>query len=413
MLAMSSVFQKIWDKMLAPIVNPLACLVMHPEPQTTESSAQLLARLEDQFRLDLKKLSPGDRKTWHRGDGLDFSELREYVPGDDLRKMDWSVFARTNTPHIREYHEETQAVYWIVIDMTASMQMAQYANRCSKASLVREMTALLGLLILKDQFKVGGIILSPQSSLTVFSPKSTVQSLHAMLKQLEEFANQVCPSTLDPSPAEGGGDNLLLEKERLSNLKKSNTSMKGVLNPSNSNPLPPQRGRDQGWGEKIEVPSFDRLEKLIHRGQHVFLISDFLSLPFYSDSPSTSNPNDCLVGIDERLSKALASLGRLSQKAQFVSFFIVDPLEKEGLAEANSPFSLSDPETMNYALWPANDSEFQEKYQKTVQHMHERLIAALSRLGVCIEGSTAERALDILHRLFLQPQTLSKRGVRS
>jgi len=368
MLAMSSVFQKVWEKMLAPIVDPLACLCGHPEVQHTESSAQLLARLEDQFRLDLKKLSPGDRKTWHRGDGLDFSELREYIPGDDLRKMDWSVFARTNTPHIREYHEETQAVYWIVIDMTASMQMAQYANRCSKASLVREMTALLGLLILKDQFKVGGIILGPQSSLNVFPPKSTAQSLHAMLTQLELYANGPLSMSLqDVDPFEN---------------------------------------------KPAFESSFSRLEKLIHRGQQVFLMSDFLSLPFYADSPSMSKPSDCLVGIDERLSRALASLGRLSQKAQFVSFFIVDPLEKEGLAEASSSFSLSDPKTMGYALWPANDSEFQAKYQTTVQHMHERLIKALSRLGICIEGSTAERALDILHRLFLQPQTLTKRGVR-
>jgi|GEM_PF-2771498 len=369
MLAMSSVFQKVWDKMLAPIVNPLACLPLNPEAKNSESSTQLLARLEDQFRLELKKLSPGDRKTWHRGDGLDFSELREYVPGDDLRKMDWSVFARTHTPHIREYHEETQAVYWIVIDMTTGMQMAQYADRPSKISLARNMAALLGLLILKDDFKVGGIIFGPQYSLNVFPPKASVQSLHAMLKQLEIYQN----SPLSDSP-----DSAV---------------------PLESKP--------------VFETSFSRLEKLIHRGQHVFLISDFLNLPFYPDSSSTNNQNDFLMGLDERLSKALESLGRLSQKAQLASFFVIDPLEKEGLSEASSPFPLSDPRTMDYALWPANDHTFHEKYQKTVQKMHERLVAALSRLGICIEASTAEEALDILHRLFLQPHTFSKRGVHS
>jgi uncharacterized protein (DUF58 family) len=278
--------------------------------------------------------------------------------------MDWSVFARTNTPHIREYHEETQAVYWIVIDMTAGMQRAQYGDRPSKAGLLREMTGLLGLLILKDQFKVGSVILGPQSSLTVFPPKSTVQSLHAMLKELEKFAKQICPPILDPSTV---------------------------------------------------PPSFDRLEKLIHRGQHVFLISDFLNLPFYAET--TANPNDCLNGLDERLSKALAALGRLSQKAELVSFFMVDPLEKEGLTKASSSFFLSDPETMDYALWPANNPDFQKKYQTAVQHMHDRLQSALSRFGICIEASTAESPLEILHRLFLQTrfksQALSTRGVRS
>jgi hypothetical protein len=253
--------------------------------------------------------------------------------------------------------------------MTASMQMAQYANRCSKATLVREVTALLGLLILKDQFKVGGIILGPQASLNVFPPKSSAQSLHAMLKELELYVKEPLSVSLENADS------------------------------SKSDPF-------------LESP-FSRVEKLIHRGQHVFLISDFLSLPFYADLPSTSTLSDCLVGIDARLSKALSSLGRLSQKAEFASFFIVDPLEKEGLTEASTSFALSDPKTMGYALWPANDSEFQGNYQTTVQHMHERLIAALSRLGTCIEASTAERALDILHRLFLQPQTLNKRSVRS
>src|SRR6478609_3524626 len=365
---MSSVFRKFWEQMLLPIVDPVACLIQPAATQPRESSAQLLARLEDQFRLDLKNLSPGDRKTWHRGDGLDFSELREYVPGDDLRKMDWSVFARTNTPHIREYHEETQAVYWLVIDMTASLQIAQYANRSSKASMVRELTALLGLLTLKDHFKVGGIIIGEErrkshpytsASFQVFPPSSNVQSLHSLLKQLEVYVSAF----------------------------QNVSSVKSEENREKSKTI---------WDDP-----FSRVEKLIHRGHHVFLISDFLNLPFYSGLSSLSNQDDWSAGMDERLSKALLSLGRLSQKAQVSSFFVVDPLEKEGLPETRFPISLSDPETMDSALWPTN-TQFRKQYQETVQRMHDSLISALSRFGVCLEVSTAEEPLEILHRFCFQ-----------
>ena len=55
------------------------------------------------------------------GRGLDFSELRRYRPGDDIRAMDWRVTRRTGNPHVRIYAEERDRPVWLLIDQRLSM----------------------------------------------------------------------------------------------------------------------------------------------------------------------------------------------------------------------------------------------------------------------------------------------------
>ena len=57
-------------------------------------------------RLD--GLLQGDYRSLFRGAGLDLAALREYEPGDDVRRIDWNVTARTTIPHVREYHEDRE-----------------------------------------------------------------------------------------------------------------------------------------------------------------------------------------------------------------------------------------------------------------------------------------------------------------
>ena len=56
-----------------------------------------------------------------RGRGLNFEELRDYLPGDDTRNIDWKVTARTGTPYVRVYTEEKDRTVWLLIDQRVSM----------------------------------------------------------------------------------------------------------------------------------------------------------------------------------------------------------------------------------------------------------------------------------------------------
>src|SRR6266849_8238991 len=63
----------------------------------------------------------GDFHSAFHGRGIEFSQVREYQPGDDIRTIDWNVTARTGTPHVKEFIEERDLTVIIAVDVSASM----------------------------------------------------------------------------------------------------------------------------------------------------------------------------------------------------------------------------------------------------------------------------------------------------
>lgn len=88
----------------------------------------------------------GNRKSVQKGVSAEFSDFREYMPGDDLRRMDWNVYARLDKLYIREYMEEKEAVVSVLIDTSASMD---YGVR-NKAELARDLAAVVSFLALNS-----------------------------------------------------------------------------------------------------------------------------------------------------------------------------------------------------------------------------------------------------------------------
>ena len=85
------------------------------------SAERLLRRLEWRVVRRLDGRLQGDYRTLFRGSGLDFTDLREYVPGDDLRHIEWNVTARLDEPYVREYVEDRELTAWLLLDHSASM----------------------------------------------------------------------------------------------------------------------------------------------------------------------------------------------------------------------------------------------------------------------------------------------------
>ena len=83
--------------------------------------AALLRKLNLTVRRRIDGLLAGDHRSWSYGDGTELAQVRPYVPGDDVRLIDWNVTARTGEPHVRVNVAERAVETWLLLDTSASM----------------------------------------------------------------------------------------------------------------------------------------------------------------------------------------------------------------------------------------------------------------------------------------------------
>lgn len=100
----------------------------------------------------------GDYVSAFKGRGWDFEELREYVPGDDLRSIDWNVTARTSEPFVKVYREERDMTVMLLLDVSSSLYFTGQGR--AKHELAAEFAAVLAFLATKHKDKVGLLIFS-------------------------------------------------------------------------------------------------------------------------------------------------------------------------------------------------------------------------------------------------------------
>src|SRR5512134_1556710 len=109
------------------------------------SAERILQRLEWQVIRRLDGQLQGDYRSLFYGYGVDFADLREYQPGDDIRYIDWNVTARMNTPYIRQYMEDREITAWFLLDLSPSMDYGSVGSH-KRAALVDFVTVLARLL---------------------------------------------------------------------------------------------------------------------------------------------------------------------------------------------------------------------------------------------------------------------------
>jgi uncharacterized protein (DUF58 family) len=100
----------------------------------------------------------GEYHSVFKGQGIEFDEVRAYVPGDDVRTIDWNVTARTGHPHVKRFAEERELTVLFLVDISGSQSFGS-ASR-SKAEVAAEFTCLLALSAIKNQDKVGLVLFS-------------------------------------------------------------------------------------------------------------------------------------------------------------------------------------------------------------------------------------------------------------
>ncbi len=122
------------------------------EPSIAEI-VQKVRRIQIVARAAVNDLFAGEYHSVFRGRGMEFDEVREYTPGDDIRSIDWNVTARTGTPFIKRFREERELTVIFLVDVSASGVFG--SGRRSKLDLVIEIAALLMFSALKNNDKVG------------------------------------------------------------------------------------------------------------------------------------------------------------------------------------------------------------------------------------------------------------------
>jgi len=122
---------------------------------------RLLRRLEWRLGRRLDGRLQGDYRTVWRGAGIDFSDLRAYVPEDDVRHIDWNVTARLDEPFVRQYTEDRELTAWLIIDRSASMRFGRSSGASGaegKESVATELAVSLGRLVAQGGNRVGAIL---------------------------------------------------------------------------------------------------------------------------------------------------------------------------------------------------------------------------------------------------------------
>ena len=142
-----------------------------------------LQGLELRARLIVEGYVSGVHRSPFHGFSIEFAELREYVPGDDLRHVDWKVFGKTDKVYLKQYEEETNLVSYLLLDTSESMRYRSDAAALSKLEYAQCVAASLAYLVLQQQDSVGLVTFDNEVRALVRAsgnPSHLRQLLHVM-----------------------------------------------------------------------------------------------------------------------------------------------------------------------------------------------------------------------------------------
>ncbi|MCK5115166.1 MAG: DUF58 domain-containing protein [Candidatus Aegiribacteria sp.] len=115
-------------------------------------------RIELRTRKLVAQLVCGDYSSIFRGHGMEFSDLRPYVEGDDPKRIDWNVYARTRTPFVKVFTEERELMVLLVVDLSGSLRFGSL--NLTKAERVAEVAAVLALSASESNDRIGMLTFS-------------------------------------------------------------------------------------------------------------------------------------------------------------------------------------------------------------------------------------------------------------
>ncbi len=147
----------------------------------TETVAELLRTLELTITGRLDGVLHGHYQGLTPGHGSEPGESRLYQPGDDVRRIDWNITARTRETHVREQIADRDLTAWLVVDVSATMQFGTVDN--DKAQIATAAAASIGFLTARNQNRLGAVLVAGPS-VHLVPPRSGSNQVRAVLSLL-------------------------------------------------------------------------------------------------------------------------------------------------------------------------------------------------------------------------------------
>lgn len=153
----------------------------------TKEILKKIRRIEISTNRLVNNIFAGEYESVFKGQGMEFEEVREYQPGDEIRTIDWNVTARMGQPYIKKYIEERELVMMLLVDMSASADFGTHQQ--TKAEIAAEISALLAFSAIKNSDKVGLICFTDDVELFV-PPRKGVKHVLRVVREILYFAPQ-------------------------------------------------------------------------------------------------------------------------------------------------------------------------------------------------------------------------------
>ena len=147
-------------------------------------------------RLIVEGFVSGLHKSPHKGFSVEFAEHREYVPGDDLRYVDWKVYGKSDRYYLKQYEEETNFSCYLLVDSSESMKYRSDNAAVSKLEYAKYIAAALGYLVVKQQDAVG--LATFDREITHFVQASSQPSHLTRIVEMLESLEPVHETSLGP-----------------------------------------------------------------------------------------------------------------------------------------------------------------------------------------------------------------------
>ena len=193
----------------------------------------------------------GEYESAFKGRGMEFAEVREYQPGDEVRTIDWNVTARAGAPFVKQFVEERELTVMLVVDLSSSGRFGSVGRL--KNELAAEVCAVLAFAATKSNDRVGLLIFTEQVELYI-PPRKGIRHVLRVIRELLSF---------EPRAAQ--------------------TDIPGAL---------------------------DYLAKVLKRRAVVFLVSDFIATDFHQPLRRVSRRHDLIaVTIEDHLERELPDVG--------------------------------------------------------------------------------------------------------
>jgi uncharacterized protein (DUF58 family) len=153
------------------------------------TSEQIKAVRKIQIRTShlVSDLFAGQYQSAFKGRGMEFAEVRQYLPGDDVRTIDWNVTARTGTPHVKRFVEERELTVMLLVDASASTHFGTVKQL--KSEMAAEMAALFAFSAITNNDKVGLVMFSDRVELAL-PPKKGTRHVLRVIREVLSFKPQ-------------------------------------------------------------------------------------------------------------------------------------------------------------------------------------------------------------------------------